>query len=112
MAENADILSPAEMREWLQREVTHVMKEAELRIADAADFVTAYATGKLSPQEASERMKRYDNRWGEATLLGIMSEQGMTNEEILRRLDEDRALREKDWRTHFRGGEGSKEQGR
>jgi hypothetical protein len=103
MAESNDIVfTREELRQWLQREVGHVMKVAELRVIDATDFVTAYATGKMSAKEASERMSRYDRRWGEANLLGVMPEEGMTNEELLRRLNLDRSTPATDWAKHFR----------
>jgi hypothetical protein len=105
---NDTIFTLEEVRQWLQREVGHVMKEAELRVKDATDFVTAYATGKISAKEAAERMSRYDGRWGEASLIVAMPHEGMTNEEILRRLDLDRATPEEGWTKHSRnkGGDG------
>jgi hypothetical protein len=80
-------LSPHEMGNWLREEVRRVMKTAELQITDATDFVTGYTTGKLSGKEATERFDRYGSRWGESPLISAMPKPGMSNEEILRRLD-------------------------
>lgn len=108
-ASDEDIQTPAEMREWLQREVRDVLKSSELRIKDATDFVTAYATGALSPEIAMERLHQYDNRWREP-ILGVSIEEGMTNEEILRLRDKAALEPETDWAKHFRQ-RGPKEKG-
>jgi hypothetical protein len=100
MAANDEPLSSDDARQWLGREIAHVMKEAELRVKDATDFVTAYATGKISEREVSERMDQYDRRWGEATLLAAMANEGMADNEILRRLDAERATNT-GWSKHF-----------
>ena len=91
-----DLYTPKEMRQWLEREVRDVMKAAELRIKDATDFVTAYAVGEISAKEAAERMARYDDRWRES-ILGVTIEEGMSNQEILRRRDEAAAAPPKEW---------------
>jgi len=46
MAKADTTLTPTDLRQWLNQEVRDVMKAAELRIKDATDFVTLYATGK------------------------------------------------------------------
>ncbi len=91
-----DVYTPAELRQWLEREVRDVMKAAELRMKDASDFVTAYAVGEISDKEAAERMARYNNRWRES-ILGVTVEEGMSNEEILRLRDQAAATPPKDW---------------
>jgi len=108
MAESdEDILTPVELRQWLQREVRDVMKASELRIKDATDFVTAYATGELTPEVAMERLNQYDNRWRES-IMGVTIEEGMTNEEILRLRDKAASKPETDWAEDVRekGGKG------
>jgi len=92
-----ETITPADLRQWLGREIAQVMKEAELRVKDATDFVTGYATGKISEKEASERMAQYDRRWGESALIAAMTHEGMTDEEILRGLDAERAMTEAGW---------------
>src|ERR1017187_2242772 len=91
-----DLYTPKEMRQWLEREVRDVMKAAELRIKDATDFVTAYAVGEISAKEAAERMARYDDRWRES-ILGVTIEEGMSNQEILRRRDCSGSAPPKEW---------------
>jgi hypothetical protein len=90
-------ITPADMRQWLGREIAHVMKEAELRVRDATEFVTAYASGEIAEKELSERMNRYDARWGETTLQAAMAGEQMGDEEILRRLDAERTVTNSDW---------------
>jgi len=116
MAESNDSdnekLTSEDMRLWLRDEVRRVMKNAELQIKDATDFVTAYAAGTMSPAEADARMALYDSRWGESRLIAAMPREGMTDEEILRNLDSDVSESRKDWakilrekRTHAKKGD-------
>lgn len=100
MANPDDTFTPAEMRQWLQREVREVMKAAELRIKDATDFVTGYATGEISAKQAAERMTQYDARWGEP-IWGVSVEENMSNAEILRLRDQAASSPQKDWRKFF-----------
>jgi hypothetical protein len=82
------LLRPDEMAEWLDLEIDGVTKATELRIKDATDFVTAYALGKLTPEQANERHDTYMRRWGEEPIPGVATDPSMSNEEILRRMDE------------------------
>jgi len=86
MAKADTTLTPTDLRQWLNQEVRDVMKAAELRIKDATDFVTLYATGEISPSEAMRRVEQYDNRWREP-ILGVTTEENMTNAEILKLRD-------------------------
>jgi hypothetical protein len=82
-----DNLTPKDLRVWLRDETRWVLKEAELRIRDATDFVTAYSAGELSPEEAMKRRDQYDDRWGETKLVVAMPDEHTPNEEIIRNLD-------------------------
>lgn len=79
-------LTPKDLRQWLQQEVRDVMKASELRIKDATDLVTAYAVGEISQAEAMRRFGHYNRRWREP-ILGVMTDEGMTNSEILEKRD-------------------------
>jgi hypothetical protein len=72
---------------WLEGEIRDISREAELRIQDATDFVTAYAMGKLSEEQMNRRRSIYLSRWGEPAPAGLFTTDKMSNEEILRRLD-------------------------
>jgi hypothetical protein len=80
---------PKGMQRWLEGEITRVQKASELRIREATRFVNEYARGEISADAAAERSFQYSNRWGDA-LPGIAGTQGVSDEEILRRLDETR----------------------
>jgi hypothetical protein len=84
-----DNLSPKEMQEWAAREIADSVKASQLRIKEAGDLAKDYAEGKLSPDEAMQKMLAYDRRWGEA-LFGVGSSQGLTDENILESIDEAR----------------------
>ncbi len=80
---------PKGMQGWLEREITDVMKAAELRIKDATQFVNAYARGELSTDEAAHRCYEYETRWG-APLPGVMRSRGLTDEQIMTKINEER----------------------
>jgi hypothetical protein len=84
-----DRLSPQEMQKWLQQELADLAKAVELRTKEATEFVTAYRSGKISAQEAAERLWKYDRRWGES-LSGTHTAKGATDEELLAEIDEAR----------------------
>jgi len=85
--DNPGSLTPQDMVHWLEGEIRDISKEAELRIQEATDFVTAYAMGKLSEKQMNLRRSIYLSRWGETNLGGLFTTNKMSNEEILRRLD-------------------------
>jgi hypothetical protein len=85
----SDFLTPDEVQKWLQQELADLAKAAELRTKEATDLAKAYAAGKISPQEAEERLWNYDQRWGEA-LSGTHVSKGATDEQILAAIDEAR----------------------
>src|ERR1039458_5694219 len=86
----SDYPSPGEMQGWLEREIADAAKAMELRIKEASRLVGAYARGEISADEAAQRGYEYSCRWGEA-LPGVPRSHGMTDEEILARIDETRA---------------------
>jgi hypothetical protein len=98
------------MREWALQEVRDSAKAHELRAREATELAAAYERGEISPQEAAERNWHYQHRWQEA-LPGASAQ--MTDEEILKRIDEARGpysslrgIREK-YRERFeRGSQG------
>jgi hypothetical protein len=91
MAESEDNnLTPQEMQEWLQQELRDLTKAFELRVRDAADFVTAYALGNITVEQAMGRLSKYEDRWGDSPIRGVSVDEAMTNEQILKLLDERR----------------------
>ena len=102
-------MTPTEMRHWLAQEMRDVIKEMELRLKDATEFATAYISGMIDAKEATARLRRYENRWGDP-MRGVCTNEEMTNEEILKHLDT--SLEEKNRfmlatdRLHRRGPEG------
>jgi hypothetical protein len=101
-----DNLTPEDMRVWLHDEVMRLLKEADLRIKDATDFVVEYGVGNLTAAEAMHRMTQYQRRWGESNLIAVMSDEKMSNEEILRRLDSERsAILQEHWTKKEKGSE-------
>jgi hypothetical protein len=94
MADDLEFPSPEEMRAWLERERTDTNKAAELRIKDAAAFVDAYSSGTISAEEAEQRLHQFSKRWGDALPMAGRSE-NMTDEEILKAIDETRKRQSK-----------------
>jgi hypothetical protein len=87
----SEFLSPADLQQWLRQELADSAKAFELRSKEAAEFVNAYAAGKISAEEAEDRHWRYEHRWGEA-LPGVHAGEHMTDQQILRAID--RAIEE------------------
>jgi len=81
------------IRGWLERERADIAKAAELRVAEAVSFVDAFASGKIRQDDLENRMRAYSRRWGEA-LPGVGRSRGLSDEEILRRIDATRAWQE------------------
>jgi hypothetical protein len=98
MTNESDFLSAKKMEGWLRREIADAERALELRTRDAKDFVAAYSRGELSPEEAANRAHGYSVRWGDP-LPGVPRSQGMTDEEILRRIDEARAKQRSRYKT-------------
>jgi hypothetical protein len=75
------------MVQWLQQELRDVSRAGELRTQEATAFVTDFALGRISEEEMVQRKSIYTARWGDETIPGVSTEDGMTNGEIMRRLD-------------------------
>ena len=89
-AKASDLLSVKEMQQWLSQEVRDTAKAHELRLKEANAFVADYASGVLNAEQAQEKLAAYDRRWGEA-LFGAAAVPGVTDEEIVNRIDRARA---------------------
>lgn len=87
--EDAERLSPGEMQKWLQQETADMAKAFELRTKEASELVAAYTSGKISPDEAEERLWKYNKRWPEA-LPGTHTVKGASDTDILAEIDEAR----------------------
>jgi hypothetical protein len=87
MADSEDTITPPQMREWLTDELRGLNKAVELRTKDATDFVTAYERGELTEEQMTARLDRYQSRWGDSPIRGVMVTDKMTDEEVLARLD-------------------------
>jgi hypothetical protein len=85
----SDFPDPKGMQGWLEREIADIHKASELRIKEATRFVNEYARGEISADEAAKRSFEYANRWGDA-IPGVPRTQGLTDDEILARLNETR----------------------
>lgn len=92
MNDELEFPSAEEMAGWLQREIKDSTKASELRIKDAASFVTEYASGKITSEEAEQKMYQYSKRWGDA-LPGIAGSGNLSDEEIIKHIDETRLRR-------------------
>jgi hypothetical protein len=84
--QDKDFMSPEELKRWLEEEIRDSAKAHELRVKDATEFVTAYASGRISPEQAEEHLRRYDRRWGEA-LYGATVGKNSSDESILQAID-------------------------
>jgi hypothetical protein len=89
VVEDPEQLSPLDIRSWLMQEIRDVTKASELRLREANEFTTSYLLGEISAEEATERLWKYQNRWGEA-LAGTFATKGKSDEEILQSMDEAR----------------------
>jgi hypothetical protein len=85
----ADYPSVEELLDWFAQEARDMAKAFELRTKDGNELVTDYSAGKYSPKEASEKLARYERRWGEA-LFGAHAAEGITDQELLAIIDEAR----------------------
>lgn len=84
---NNDLLTPEDLRSWLQREILDLTKETQLRLRDAVDFVEGYASGRLSADEANQRWQKYSDRWGESAFASIGVLGKFTDDRIIEQID-------------------------
>jgi hypothetical protein len=85
-------MSVQEMQGWLRDEIRDSAKAHELRTKDATQLVEEYAAGKLTPEEATQRVTAYDRRWGGEALFGTAARDGVTDEQIVAEIDRARAV--------------------
>jgi hypothetical protein len=82
-----ETLSVKDMRSVLKEETRAVMRAADLRIRELTQLTTAYATGELTPSEATEQYMHYMDKWGDA-LPGIVKNiSKLTDEEIVAEME-------------------------
>jgi hypothetical protein len=91
MVEPNDLLTPDDLRSWLQREILDLTKETQLRLRDAVDFVEGYASGRLSAEEATQRWQKYSDRWGESPFASIGVLGKFTDDRIIQQMDAARS---------------------
>jgi hypothetical protein len=84
-----DYLSPKDVRNVVEQEIKDSAKAHELRTRELTELAVAYEQGKITPEQADERMDRYQKRWGEA-LRGTSATPNVTDEEILAKIDATR----------------------
>jgi hypothetical protein len=85
----SDLLTPKEISEWARQEVANSAKAFELRVREATDLATRYATGEITQEEAQKRLIAFDRRWREA-LHGTSTNENLSDEQILAKIDETR----------------------
>jgi hypothetical protein len=86
--EKDDDCTVEDMTSWLHQETLELTKAMELRMKEATDFVSAFASGRITAQEAENRLQRYQDRWGDSAVPGVTIVEGMTDEDILKKLDQ------------------------
>jgi hypothetical protein len=79
-------LSVEEMNAWLDQETKDVKRASEMRLKEATEIASSYAAGKLTPEEATQRLDQYEARWGEA-LGGAAASDSVTDAQILDQMD-------------------------
>jgi hypothetical protein len=87
--DDSDLLSPKDMRGWVQQEIKDSAKAHELRTKELEALASAYESGKLTPAQADEQKERYEHRWGEA-LRGTFAFDNISDEQILAKIDATR----------------------
>jgi hypothetical protein len=76
-----------ELRAWLDQELSALTRSTQMRAQEAVAFVIAFASGEISAQQAADRHTRYQNRWGDSPIPGMLISADAEDEEILDRLD-------------------------
>jgi hypothetical protein len=100
-----DTMSVQELQGWLREEVRDSAKAHELRTKEATQFVEDYAAGKITGEEAMNRLYAYDLRWGDV-LPGTTASPGKSDEQILSEIDETQGFpRTRAQKSRERGGD-------
>jgi hypothetical protein len=81
---------PEALKDWLVQELKDSAKAFELRTKEARAFVAEYEEGKISGEEAFDRLSKYHDRWGEA-LYGATAGEGVTDQQIVEGIDKARS---------------------
>lgn len=87
-----NFLSPKDMQSWAEEEMRDSAKAHELRVKELKSLVADYNAGKVTPEEADDRMLRYGHRWGDA-LRGASAQAHLSDEQIVAKVDSVRAMR-------------------
>jgi hypothetical protein len=105
-----DLLTPAEMLDWLGDEIRTVNRATELRLREASEIAVAYAKGDITPEEANRRFSLHSNQWRDVIHGGlIIPPGGLTDEEIHRSIEESQGAGEFSNRiAHEREAKGKK----
>lgn len=77
-----------ELLEWYGLEVEDVSKAAQLRIQEATKLIDDLAKGRISLEEASDRVGDYSDRWRDVFYRGVRHVRGMTDEQIYKAMDD------------------------
>jgi hypothetical protein len=93
MSDGEETISLPEMRKWADYELKDVAKAAELRIREVNGIVNDYASGQITAEQATERHRQYESRWGEA-LPGATVGDGVPDDAILAKIDTWRRTQE------------------
>ena len=65
LPDKPDLLTKADLEEWIKREMPAVEDECHRRLHEAAALVSDFVGVLISQEEANERYWRYQQRWGE-----------------------------------------------
>ena len=82
-----DVISPADMRTTLDKEIHDVMRAANLRIREFSKLTQAYTAGELSPAEATAAYITHMDKWGDVFPTISRATSKMSDEEIMAELD-------------------------
>ena len=83
----ADVISLADMRSTLDKEIHDVMRAANLRIREFSKLTQAYTAGELSPTEATAAYIAHMDKFGDVFPTISRATSKMSDEEIMAELD-------------------------
>lgn len=90
-----DDLTPAEIRDSMNRELRNMKREFQLREKQATELLAACEGGSISVGEANRRFLAYYDRWGDAFRGFLEKTEGLSDEELLRMYDRERRRHER-----------------
>ena len=110
-----DFLTPDEIRQWAEREITDATKALDLRRKEVTEIARAYSAGEITAEKADELHSRYNHRWGESLPGATVGDGLRTDEQLLADIDKaagpfttPRKLNE-EFRRRFEGKPGGKQ---